>query len=304
MPVFDRILCPIDFSETSSHAVTYADAFAGWYHAELTLAHVYLPMTVGVPGLPEVVEQVPDDERARITAEARRFAMAAGCAAPGPTVVVESGRPADEIVARVQRVRPDLLVIGTHGTSGFRHLVLGSVTEKVLRQVACPVLTVPPHVRMQAAPLPFRRIVCAVDFSEWSLAALDLAAHLAAPVDAALIAVHAIEWPWPEPPAPDFDHLPVAQAEALREYRRTATENATGRLSAAVQGVVERRTNVESVVEHGKGYERVLAVARDRAADLIVLGVHGRSSLDLTIFGSTTNQIVRHADCPVLTVRR
>ena len=304
MPVFDRILCPIDFSETSSRAVTYADACAAWYHAELTLEHVYLPMTVGVPGLPEVVEQVSDDEQARITAEARRFAMEAGCAAPGPAVVVDCGRPADEIAARVQRDRPNLLVIGTHGTSGFRHLVLGSVTEKVLRQVACPVLTVPPHVRLPAAPLPFRRIVCAVDFSEWSLAALDLAAQLAAPVDATLIAVHAIEWPWPEPPAPDFEHLPAPQAEALREYRRTATENATGRLAAAVQGVIARRTNVESLVEHGKGYERILAVARDRAADLIVLGVHGRSTLDVALFGSTANQVVRHADCPVLTVKR
>ena len=302
MTAFTRILCPIDFSDTSAHALSYADAIAGWYGAALTVQHVYLPLTVGVPGMPDVVEQISDEDRTRLTADVLAFAHRA--ATPPPQVVIDSGRPADEIVARTMRDRPDLLVIGTHGASGFRHLVLGSVTEKVLRQVACPVLTVPPRADTTALALPFRRILCAVDFSEWSLAALDLAVQLAAPSQATVIAVHVIEWPWHEPPEPDFAHLPEPQATALRAYRTTVTENARGRLAAAVQGVVGQRGHAETLIVHGKPHEWLLQIAGDRGADLIVLGVHGRSTLDVTLFGSTTNQVVRHAQCPVLTVRR
>lgn len=302
MPTFSRILCPVDFSDTSAHAITYADAIAGWYGAELTVAHVYLPLSVAVPGLPEVVEQIPDDEAARLTAETAAFARRAG--ATSPTVVIDSGQPADEIVGRVLRDHSDLLVIGTHGASGFRHLVLGSVTEKVLRQVPCPVLTVPPHVQMTGAALPFRRILCAVDFSEWSLAALEMAVQLAAPSNATLIVAHVIEWPWHEPPEPDFEHLPGPQIAALKAYRQVVTDNARGRLAAAVHGVVVDRCPTDVAIVHGKPYEQILDLAADRGADLVVLGVHGRSTLDVALFGSTTNQAVRHAHCPVLTVRR
>lgn len=304
MVTFGRILCPVDYSETAARAVHYADAIAGWYGATLIVQHVYLPLTVGVPGMPDVVETLSDPETARLTAETRAFAIKAGCSRPGPSVVIDAGRPADEIVARVARDAPDLLVIGTHGAGGFRHLVLGSVTEKVLRQVACPVLTVPPRAHADAAVLPFRRIVCAVDFSEWSLAALRIAAALAEPCQATVVAVHAIEWPWHEPPAPRFDELPPTQATALQEYRRYVTDRATARLEATVQDLVGGGRETDSVIVHGTPHEAVLRVAADRAADLIVLGVHGRSSVDVAFFGSTTHQVVRHAGCPVLTVRR
>ena len=87
-----------------------------------------------------------------------------------------------------------LIVIGTHGAGGFEHLVLGSVTEKVLRRATCPVLTVPPRART-TAKLPFKRILCPLDFSESSLAALDFAFSLAQQGDAELTILHVFEWP-------------------------------------------------------------------------------------------------------------
>jgi hypothetical protein len=67
----------------------------------------------------------------------------------------------------------DLLVLGTRGTSGFEHLVLGSVAERVLRHAPCPVLTVPP-LGVGTSRLPFERVLCAIDFSNCSVAALGL----------------------------------------------------------------------------------------------------------------------------------
>ncbi len=304
MVTFTRVLCPVDFSDTSAHAVRYASQIATWFKAQLTVQHVYLPLTVEVPGMPAVVESIPDAELERLMSETLTFAARTGGGSPGPTVVIDSGRPADAIVARAARDSADLVVIGTHGAGGFRHLVLGSVTEKVLRQVACPVLTVPPHVREAGGGTPFQRIVCAVDFSECSLAALDMAAALAETCQAHLRVVHAIEWPWHEPPAPAFDELPQAQADALREYRRYASDRATAALSAVIATVVGDRCEARGEVVHGKPHVQLLDTARTMNADLIALGVHGRSAFDVALFGSTTNQVVRQATCPVLTVRR
>jgi nucleotide-binding universal stress UspA family protein len=85
-----------------------------------------------------------------------------------------------------------LIVMGTHGTSGFQHLVLGSVTERVLRKAACPVLTVPPRAHATSR-IPFSRLLCAIDFSESSLVALQFALSLAEESDARLTMLHVLE---------------------------------------------------------------------------------------------------------------
>lgn len=293
------VLCPIDFSEASAHALRYARQIAGSHGAELVLQHVYAP-----PALPDVAFTVTTAELNRLSGETKDFAHRAGCSDPMLNVEIDVGRAADEIIARAGREDVDLVVMGTHGSSGFKRLVLGSVTETVLRRVRCPVLTVPPSADEVHAVVPFRRILCAVDFSDWSLAALDRAASFAAPNGATVIALHVIEWPWPEPPAPTFDELPAHQGDALQEYRRYVIAQATARLRASIATIVDDRCPVSIEVAHGKPHVELVRFATEQQVDLIVLGVHGRSTLDLTLFGSTTSQVVRHAGCPVLTVRR
>lgn len=302
MPAFKRVLCPIDFSETSERAAAHAAAVAGWSGADLTVQYVYAPMFVPVPTLPEPASRIPEGELERALEDLQRFARGAGCAA-GTSFAVDVGRPVEQILARAARHRMDLIVIGTHGLSGFTRLTLGSVAEKVLRQAPCPVMTVPPGGRGTSV-LPFRRIVCAVDFSEWSLASLDLAASLARDCGAVLNVVHVVEWPWPEPPAPAFDDLPAPQRSALLEFRRYTSSGASSRLKDVVREVVAGRCQVATTVADGKPYVELVRIALEAQADLIVAGVHGRSTFDLTMFGSTANQLVRHAACPVMTIRR
>ena len=157
MPTFTQILCPVDFSDTSRHALQLAVALAAWSKARLTLQYVYVPMFAPVPLLPVPDERVPAGELARVTDEVRRFGMAAGCATD-TVVVADIGYPSIEVLKRASHDKADLIVMGTHGSSGFVHLVLGSVAEKVLRQAPCPVLTVPPGAPA-ASLLPFRHIV-------------------------------------------------------------------------------------------------------------------------------------------------
>lgn len=234
--------------------------------------------------------------RQRVTAAVRE-ATAAG-------VVVESvataGQPVYDILDCASRLPVDLIVMGSHGTSGFHHLVLGSVTEKVLRKAACPVLTVPP--RAHSSTTQFTRLVCAVDFSDCSLKAATFAASLAKESGAALTLLHVIEWPWHEPAMPELQSVPPAQASAVAEYRRYLETSAKERLDTVAASTVPDGM-VATSIRFGKPYVELLDAAREGQADLIVLGVRGRGALDLGFFGSTANHVVRGASCPVLTVR-
>ena len=211
------------------------------------------------------------------------------------------GDPAQVIVACAAELSADLLVLGTRGASGFEHLVLGSVAEKVLRHAPCPVLTVPP-LGVGTSRLPFERVLCAIDFSNCSLAALEFAMTAALGSGAALVLAHVLEWPWPEPPAPVFSELPPAEAAALLNFRQRRECQALAHLGTLVPDALAGRCHTR--ISHGRAYPELLRLASEEHADLIVLGVHSRNVVDRTMFGSTANQVVRRATCPVLTVRR
>ncbi len=299
--MFSRILCPIDFSEASRQAVQYAIALAKVHGASLDVLHVSPP-----PGTPALVPGEPDEEGLveahRVTAEAAAMVESASQQGIRVDVLVQSGQPTKQILQCAAARPADVIVMGTHGTGGFEHFVLGSVAEKVVRKATCPVFTVPPHARLGPAAA-FGSLVCAIDFSEWSIAALDEACALAQPSGGTVAALHVIEWPWHESPTANVDGLSCDQAAALLEYRRYQENLAKARLDAVVGEVARRRCPIETCVTHGTPYVELLCAIERRRADVLVMGVHGRSALDVFFFGSTTHQVVRRAPCPVLTLR-
>jgi nucleotide-binding universal stress UspA family protein len=298
-----HILCPVDLSVASAHALEQATAIAAWYQAKVTVLHVHVPRPplahdpygVSAPPAPDSAEMV------RVREAAHAAATPAIDAKLDVEVVVEIGDPTAEILARAGRAGTGMIVMGTHGASGFQHLVLGSVTEKVLRRARCPVLTVPPRMLGAASP-PFQRILCPIDFSDSSLLALEWAWSLAGESGATVSLLHVIEWPWNEPPAPPFEKLPGHEARQLVEFRKAVEASVRQQLQSLVPDNLRARCPSEPLVRHGKAHREVLAAAEGHA-DLIVMGVHGRNVVDLALFGSTTNQVVRSASCHVLTVR-
>ena len=299
--MFSHILCPIDFSDASQHAIQYAVALARIHRARLTALHVYPPPFVP-PDVPLLDAQAQDDHLARLETETAAVFQEATEGGLTVDVVVTRGQPAREILVHAASLPADVIVMGTHGAGGFEHLVLGSVAEKVLRKATCPVFTVPPHARFTDGPS-FKTLICAVDFSEWSLGALEEACALAGEVRGTVTAVHVIEWPWNEPDKPDVEGLPPAQAAALLEYRRYQEQMARSRLEQVTEEVNRNRCRIGIRIVNGKAYQELLCAAEREHADLIVMGVHGRSALDVFFFGSTTHQVVRRATCPVLTLR-
>lgn len=300
-----QILCPTDFSETSDHAIDQAVVIAGWYKARITALHVFNPILLAVPGLARSSGggSVEETETERLRKETAARFGAATSAGISLDLVTDVGQPASRILDRAASLPADMIVMGTHGTSGFEHLVLGSVTEKVLRKATCPVLTVPPRARATSR-LPFKQLLCGVDFSDSSLAALQYAFSLARESDAALTILHVLAWPWDEPPSPVPEELPFEQGVALAEYRRYCERSATARLESLVPASMRALHPPVTRLGNGKAHVKILHVAAEERSDLIIIGVRGRNPLEVTLFGSTANQVVRRATCPVLTLGR
>jgi nucleotide-binding universal stress UspA family protein len=298
MVAIKRILCPVDFSGHSRLALDYATALARWYDAEVFALHAYavamVPATIGaMPAMTSVGVPLTREE---IEHDLAQFVRPVKAAHVKTTASVSTGSPARTILEAADRLSANIIVMGTHGASGFERLVLGSVTEKVLRKATCPVLVVP---RQADAPggagVLFRRILCAVDFSPCSTRAISYALSLAEESGGSLAFVHVVE---------GLDHEPLANAHFnVPEYRQQLVDDARRRLAALVPSETRTWCECREIVRTGKAYREILEAARTADADLIVLGVRGRHAVDLALFGSTTNHVVRSAECPVLTVR-
>ena len=140
-----KILCPSDFSETAQKALDEAVELALLVKAELVIVHV-VPVLPPAPSDPNVSFAVPEYERAlHHEAEQRLHAMAAEISGKGLTVhtAVGHGDAGTEIVRIAREEGVDLIVIGTHGTTGWQHVLFGSVAEKVVRLAQRRVLVIP-----------------------------------------------------------------------------------------------------------------------------------------------------------------
>jgi nucleotide-binding universal stress UspA family protein len=294
-----RILCPVDFSGSSAKALAYAAALARWHHAEITVLHVR-PMqispllTVGPYVGPVTPVVLSDAERAQLEAALTRFAASDTTRdVTIRTALVEDVNVPSAILSHVETMRPDLIVMGTEGHSGIERLVLGSVAERVLRRATCPVVTVPPNARHGLSPNAIREVLCPIDFSSSSAAALNWAAVWAAKAAAHLTVLHVVEMP-PEAADPPLSDYVALRDRMIRDARQA--------MEAAIPDRIRQSDTFDEHVVVGRAGTEILRLAEARPADLIVMGVRGRGAVDLAVFGSATHQVVRRAGCPVLAV--
>lgn len=140
-----RIFVPTDFSEHAERAFAYAIELAGLYRASLVIGHVYAVPLVYAGGEPIAAVPPPDVDTIEADLAAGLQALAQRARDAGATdvkVAVTGGDAAREIARLAGEEGCDLIVMGTHGRTGIKHLVLGSIAEKVVRVAECPVLTV------------------------------------------------------------------------------------------------------------------------------------------------------------------
>jgi nucleotide-binding universal stress UspA family protein len=299
MPAIRRILCPLDFSRFSRHALDQAVALARELGAEITAFHVFAPapltavLPAGTPVLLDAVHLSPA-QRAALIAEVRDFTYEVDADGVVVHVDVLEGDAVDTILNRAGEWPADLIVMGTHGRTGVQRLLLGSVAERVIRRAPCAVLTVPARVLSPTRALSLGRLLCPVDFSPASLHALEYAAAFAAPCGPGVCAVHVVEL---------FAGTKDTIALDTPDYRADVVSAARVQLEGFIPAAVRARCPVTEVVTAGHAGDAIVRVAAEQDCDAIVIGVGARGAADLLLFGSTTQTVVRHAGCPVLTVR-
>jgi nucleotide-binding universal stress UspA family protein len=287
------ILCPTDFSESSRVALSRATELAPLFGAAMRVLHVlsdepshiarvHEPSPEGRPGRPLEV-------RKRAEAELRRFVGSVEHAGVTVEAQVRLGDPLTTILEASVEPRTDLLIMGTHERSGGADRALGSVAEKVIRRVHCPILTVGPD----ATPPPSRHVLCPTDFSASSKQALEWARVVAARTGASLEVLHVVE------------RLEERRGRSSGEARgtRQGAEEALDVLLSGWSREADTPSDVTSTVVQGSAHGEIVSVAREHAVDLIVMGAHGHGFIDRMLFGSTAHRVVREAPCPVLSVR-
>lgn len=289
-----RILCPIDFSEFSRHALKSAAALARHYDASVIALHVHTGWPA-VDVVPSLANDTPSFKAIDRNALTRALLDFTRCIARRVDVVVQVEEAPDvhrEILVQAESSHADLLVLGSHGRSGFEHAILGSVTEKLLRKARCPVMVVPPSVDDESRAMAYRRILCAIDFSNASERALTYAISIATRTHAEVTLLHVIT---------AGGGLLEGNGYDLTTFR-TVTDMARARASMLVPDALRSCCRVDTVVSEGRPSREILRVAAERKKDLIVMGVEGCGAVDLMLFGSNTDRVVREAVCPVLMV--
>jgi nucleotide-binding universal stress UspA family protein len=203
---------------------------------------------------------------------------------------VEDGIATDLILGFADAQAVNLIVMGTHGLRGIDHLVLGSVTERVLQKARCPVLAVckPAHDHVTPGEEPdlihLHRILYCTDFSDYFEKAFDDAVALAAEYKAELTLLHVLEG--------------VADSADIENEIVKAMQS----LEKRIPPETSKNCTTKGVVRIGKAYQQIIELALESQTDLIVMGVRGRHSIDRAIFGSTTYRVVQLGPCPVLVV--
>jgi nucleotide-binding universal stress UspA family protein len=281
--VIKEILLPTDLSDGARCVLEHArllaersDAILTLYHAVETPAHRFAHWAFAQDH--EVWMEAERQARKALECCAREIGSRA-------RVVVERTASAHEaIVERIRTTRPDLVAMATHGRQGLAHLLLGSVTEKVIQHVHRPVLCFRRAEHEQA--FPYRRILVTTDLSPASRLVFPVAAHLARAFGAELVCVHVA-------PSRSLATLggivspgPVVVPSEASLWRFVSADFAGLPLTAQV--------------DSGTIWERIVHTARTEQADLIVMSTRGHDSLADHVLGSNTERVVRHAPCPVL----
>jgi len=283
--MYDEVLCPTDGSEAADAALDVAIAVADAHGATL---HVLNVADTNQPSLARIEGQVRDV----LEGEGRDIVDDAASKARGAGVDVVSeviqGGPSRTVCEYVTDQGIDLVVMGTRGKSTVKQIVLGSVTERVVRNGAAPVLVVPPE---SAPEYPPERVLVGADGSQGSELAVDAAFDVGAETGATVHAVSILE--------PDLLGFDVRSTEAASEReRRDETVLSDVRARASDRGVA-----VETAIREGGVAEMLNEYADDNDIDLVVVGTHGRTGIDRRLLGSVTENLVRSASVPVLSVR-
>jgi nucleotide-binding universal stress UspA family protein len=278
-----NVLFATDFSEASMHALPYVAGIARKLGSPVYLCHVVEPKPL-VASAPEAAPSLYEGMREHALTELTGLAHSPELEGLEAKTVVGAGAIGDALPKIVVEDQIDLIVMGTHGRTGMRRLLLGSAVEAVCRVATCPVLTVGPGLAPRTATT-FSRILFPTDLSEDSKRILPYLRQVAEEYQSEITVLHVM--PEELVTNPDAEKL----AEPIRD---TLIDTFGPELSGS---------KVEFLIGFGETVETVLRTAKARKADLIAMGIHNAFLPGVQLRSSTAYRIMAGAHCPVLTYR-
>lgn len=300
MARIEKILFPTDFSRSAEQAFTHAVFLAEQYGAELDLLHAvvlhsddpYRP-SHHFPSSEEILQRMYEISGSSLAELAEEHEE-------GPVEIRELTRrgfdAAEVILEVIDEVEADLVVMGTHGRRGPRRLILGSVAEKVVRLAPCPVMTLRERDEPRGIEA-FERLLVPVDFSEHSRRLVVTARDLAATYGARLELLHVVQ----EHAYPYF-YGPIS-TQPLDDHLSELTEKAGEAMDRLMADTDGPDVEYGKHILPGQPATEIVRFAEKEAIDLLVIATHGLTGLERILVGSTAEQVVRTASCPVFTVK-
>lgn len=300
---FGSILVPTDFSTSADRALAYAVDLADHFEASLHLLHVVDELDVERYGLSEEKEQAIS-LRDQIQTEA--FERLRRIAPDEPPIDVRTdvslllgGDVADSIREYVEEYDIDLVAMGTHGRQGIDRLVLGSVTDNLIRRSPCPVLSVRDEGQRipDAQQASFNDLLAPIDFSEHSHEALRASKSVAKRYQTPLHLLFVAE----KRVVPTFSDTGIPGVGVL-EMDPEIVQNARQALEQLEQEIGGPKVESRYHVRKGNVAKNIIDFAETEGVGLIVMATRGYTGMTRFLMGSNTERVVRASPCPVLTI--
>jgi nucleotide-binding universal stress UspA family protein len=291
--MYDRILLPTDGSEWAMAAARHAFAFArlgdGTVHALSVVDLRHFEDELVGAGRDEGMSIAEQSAHAAVD-HVERLAAEAEC--PVRTSV-RRGIPHTTIVDYASVHEMDLVVMGTHGRTGLQRFLLGSVTERVLREAPVPVVTT--HLDDERDVPSYEQILVPTDGSEGATAAVEHALDIASATGGHLHVLSVVD---SRAIAGGFEAGPALPS--IRTHLETYAQDAA---DTFVERAAEAGVDATGTVTVGLPADEIRDYAEREGVDLVVMGTHGRTGLERVVFGSVTERVARTVEVPVLTIR-
>jgi nucleotide-binding universal stress UspA family protein len=291
--MFQKILIPVDGSQCGDHAAQFGLEFAKRLGARVVLTNA-------------LIEYATEKDAKRVVGPSREMAEKLGVQFE---VRLAEGRflsIGDGIIEASQESNSELIVMGTHGREGIPRMLLGSVAEWVSRRATVPVMLIREQAHATTLPPKLERILVAVDGSPQSNLALTTASDLACALGIHLELIHVI----PDIPAvysyTAYEYAPMIDFEKYQHDLEAESQAIIAAALALLDAHMPKVADVRTARVPANGMrlgDVIIKTAKEHKADLIVIGTHGRSGVDLLLLGSVAERVSHRSEVPVLMIR-
>ena len=291
------ILCAIDFSEFTSQMLHYGVGLAKSFGARLIVFHsVHIPedqlFASPVAEHEEDLQRLAEQALKKINKIMEPYEV-------NWSPAVTKGDPVDKVSEIAERTDSDLVMAASHGISGFKRFLIGTVVERMARGLSRPFLVI--HPKRRSAPLKnrvqfsFKKVVVGCDLSPDISPALEYARYFAKTFNSEVHLLHTVE-------SPVHEDIIDSTEGTYDEVQKTLRHRLHDRLLSVYPNKTDEGFNVRAVIETGLPGEALIRYSKKQAADLMVVGIRRHGAIEKYLVGSTTEAVIRHSICPVLVV--